>query len=366
MKDKIEIKAIYSEWKSVGYRQAKQFVDFLLDNLTAIPENEKIKYINENKIRGITVEKLYENENSILKIMQDKEFLNDLKINSKDIIKAIKTGLKEFKELEEIVKKAHKENKSLQNLCTELGGFNKEFYQKYPNKNYFDLNYKSLLITVVEPITKNEKKEKYELSKTGVYIYPDYITKASIDELVIIDLEKEIDFNYIQKNYKEGEIMRETYSEMKKRHSDEINAFPIGFAFSKEGFKESMEELGLTENDTDKITGIGYGGGFIKKDDVPKFVEMIKRQNKEQKEAIEADKTGEGFIKEMFRYELNNHEYYISGEYDETLESLNLTMEDINNDPKLKRGLELAKKEYLEKCYALEDKMEEEEDSQEV
>lgn len=362
MKDKIEIKAIYGDWKRVGFKKAKEFVDFLLDNLTAIPKKEKIKYINENKIRGITVEKLYENENNILKIMEDKELLNDLKITSKDIIKAIKIGLKEFKELEGIVKKAYKENKTLQNLCAELGGF----YQKFPNNNYLNLNYKSLLVTFIEPINKNNEKGKFELSKTGVYIFPDYITKATKNKLVILDLEKDIDFNYIQKNYKEGEIMRETYAEMKKRHSDEFNAFPIKFALEEKDFKRSMEELGLTENDTDKIVGLGEGRGFISKKDAPKFIEMIKRHNEELEKAIKEDKTGEGFIKEMFRYELNSHEYYVSGEYDEILRTLKLTMEDINNNPKLKRGLELARKEYLEKCYALEDKCEEEEDSQEV
>lgn len=136
------------------------------------------------------------------------------------------------------------------------------------------------------------------------------------------------------------------YEEMKEKHQKEFDQFPMKFAFTDKQFKESMEALGLTENDTDKIIGIG-AGGFIKKSDLKSYTEMCQKAEKEMQEAIENDKTGEGFIKDMFKYELANHEYCITYELDDTLDALGLTLEEINNNQALKNGLKLAKKEYL-------------------
>ena len=54
----------------------------------------------------------------------------------------------------------------------------------------------------------------------------------------------------------------ESYKEMKERHQAEVNAFPFGFAFSGEQFREMMEGWGLKEDDTDMIYRIP-GGGFV-------------------------------------------------------------------------------------------------------
>lgn len=137
------------------------------------------------------------------------------------------------------------------------------------------------------------------------------------------------------------------YVEMKERHQKEVDNFPMKFAFSDEQFKKAMEELGLTENDLDKVVGIG-AGGFIRKTDVNDYKEMGERQYKEFREAIEKDKVGDGFIKEMFLYELANHEYIIAREIDDTLDALGLTDDDIRNNNNLRTGLLLAEKEYLE------------------
>lgn len=138
-----------------------------------------------------------------------------------------------------------------------------------------------------------------------------------------------------------------SYVEMKERHQKEVNEFPMNFAFSDEQFKRAMEELGLTENDLDKVVSIG-AGGFIRKTDVKAYKEMGERQYKEFREAIEKDKVGDGFIKEMFLYELANHEYIITREIDDTLDALGLTDNDIRNNNNLRTGLLLAEKENLE------------------
>ncbi len=149
-----------------------------------------------------------------------------------------------------------------------------------------------------------------------------------------------------------------SYVEMKERHQKEVNEFPMNFAFSDEQFKRAMEELGLTENDLDKVVSIG-AGGFIRKTDVKAYKEMGERQYKEFREAIEKDKVGDGFIKEMFLYELANHEYIITRKIDDTLDALGLTDNDIRNNNNLRTGLLLAEKEYLEQYEKYEEDEEE-------
>lgn len=133
-----------------------------------------------------------------------------------------------------------------------------------------------------------------------------------------------------------------SYLSLKNKHSDEVNNFPMIFAFSQEQLKEGMEKLGLTTDDTDKVVSIGTGG-IIRKTDVSDFKEMFSRHSKEMKEAIEADKTGEGFICDMFRYELANHEYGYTGELEDTLDALGLTYSEVISSQRLARGLEIAK-----------------------
>lgn len=146
------------------------------------------------------------------------------------------------------------------------------------------------------------------------------------------------------------------YRELKDKQSEEFAKFPIAFAFSDEQVKEGLKKLGLNENDIDKVTGIG-AGGFIKKTDVEKYVGLSKKFHTELKKAIEEDKTGEFFIKDMFDYELANHEYGYTMEVDDTLAAIGITIEEINNNDNLKNGLKLALEEY--------EKEEEEENEQE-
>ena len=97
-------------------------------------------------------------------------------------------------------------------------------------------------------------------------------------------------------------MTRETYIEMKDRHSKEYNEFTKGcvfFAFSEEQFNEGMEKIGLTPNDTDKIYRTA-GGGFILRTKSKDQAKLFKRFYKEKQEAIKNDKDGTGFIREMF------------------------------------------------------------------
>jgi len=131
------------------------------------------------------------------------------------------------------------------------------------------------------------------------------------------------------------------YLELKEKHSKEVNIFPMMFAFSQKQFDEGMEKLGLNKDDTKQIVSIG-AGGFIKKTDSELLDKMFEEQSKERKVAIENDIDGTNFVKDMFKYELNNHEYCYTRGTQDTLNALGYTIEEIRADKKLLNGLNLA------------------------
>lgn len=135
--------------------------------------------------------------------------------------------------------------------------------------------------------------------------------------------------------------MKNEYMELQSRQQMEFNELPLGFAFSDEQFKEMMEGFGLTISDTDKIVRVA-GGAFIQKRDLDSYHEITKRFDKELKEAIAADKTGDGFIYQMFLTELENHEYSYTGDAEDALYELGYTIDEIYADDLLRHGFEKA------------------------
>ena len=133
-----------------------------------------------------------------------------------------------------------------------------------------------------------------------------------------------------------------TYSELKERQQQEINAFPFIWAFNESQLADGMRRLGLDpEKDKDKLCSIG-GGGIIRKTDAEAMRAMFDRHRRELQEAIAADKTGDGFIYDMFYTELANHEYSYTMDLAEGIDACGLTVEQINADPALIHGLKKA------------------------
>ena len=137
----------------------------------------------------------------------------------------------------------------------------------------------------------------------------------------------------------------ETYKQMKDRHQSEVNALPLAFAFSRERYLEKLAAWGITEDEAKAGAIISIGaGGFIRATDEELVNSTFKRIQDETEAAIAADTTGDGFIYEMFLYELNNHEYSYTGDVDETLSALGLTWEEMADKPALLNGLNKALK----------------------
>jgi hypothetical protein len=138
------------------------------------------------------------------------------------------------------------------------------------------------------------------------------------------------------------------YTILKERQQQEVNAFPMRFAFNKEQFEKGMRELGLKPTDTHKVYSLPGTGGFYRRTDAPALHELFDRHGREMQAAIDGDPTGDGFIFQMFSYELANHEYGYTGSIDSTLDALSLTVEEINENPRLLHGLQQAMKHQRE------------------
>lgn len=108
------------------------------------------------------------------------------------------------------------------------------------------------------------------------------------------------------------------YYDMKKKHQEEVNAFPMMFAFSKTQLSEGMARLGVTER-TELVRL--PAGGFIRKSDRADLEAMFTRHAEEMAAAMEE----KAFLVDAIEYELGNHEYCITLDPSETFEALDLS-----------------------------------------
>ena len=69
--------------------------------------------------------------------------------------------------------------------------------------------------------------------------------------------------------------MKNHYQELRDRQQEEVNAFPMFFAFDQRQFAEGMRRLGLRPSDMNQVYAIAGTGGFYRKSDAPKLHEMF-------------------------------------------------------------------------------------------
>lgn len=138
------------------------------------------------------------------------------------------------------------------------------------------------------------------------------------------------------------------YMKLRNKHQEEINAFPMFFAFNDKQFEEGMKKFGLTINDTDKIYKLGSTGGFYRKSDSQMLRDMFERHSQEIDDAIKND---DQFVYEMFLYELGNHEYCITYDLEPTLDACGLTEDEVLSDQRLLNLLKKAKSDYMAHCF---------------
>lgn len=129
----------------------------------------------------------------------------------------------------------------------------------------------------------------------------------------------------------------ELYNQFIKEKTEASNNFEgIGFAFNQSQFEEMLDKLEAEPKD---LYNLGYGT-FILKNRYDDLMDMINKYDTRLKEAMkEYD-----FSYSAFVYELANHEYNITFDYDDVLNVLNLTEDEIKNNPILNKAFEEAKK----------------------
>lgn len=131
------------------------------------------------------------------------------------------------------------------------------------------------------------------------------------------------------------------YVELRRELQDKVNLLPIKYAFSKSQFREAMSELGLTENDTDKIIGVG-GGGFALKTEIENIRSVFNEVTTRLEEALKDD----AFCIEAIEEELANHEYCITHDPSDALADLGLSAK----DERVKRLFKIARQNYIKKA----------------
>ena len=114
----------------------------------------------------------------------------------------------------------------------------------------------------------------------------------------------------------------------------------IGFAFSNKQFEEMLIKLNAQPKD---LYDLG-AGTFILKNRYDDFMKLINYYDMKLDELMK----DYNFAYSGFTYELANHEYNITYDYESTLNALNLTEDKIINDYTLFKAFKEAKKTILE------------------
>ena len=139
----------------------------------------------------------------------------------------------------------------------------------------------------------------------------------------------------------------ESYQSIKARHQAEVNAFPIGAAFSDKQLEEMMQKFGLPNDKTGyaQIVSLGFGA-FIMRKDVPAWNAMAERHEQEMKEFRKSRKE----LTEAFRYEFANHECQFIRDDEAVCAKVGLTYAEVQADPELRKIYDKAWKLFWQDC----------------
>lgn len=137
------------------------------------------------------------------------------------------------------------------------------------------------------------------------------------------------------------------YEKLKHELQERYNQFAstdnnIVCFFSKEQFNKVLEKTGLTEDEfVDKYCHL-MSGAYVRKDKSEELDKLWKTNEQSIEDAINNDPDGKHFVKDMFSYEMSNHEYSYTRDLTDTLDALGYSADEINNNPKLQAGLQAA------------------------
>ena len=134
-----------------------------------------------------------------------------------------------------------------------------------------------------------------------------------------------------------------TYRELKREITESASNYSgIFWAFNDKQFKKGLAELGLNGADvaSGKLAKLG-AGGFILADKKESYWKHIDGLHAKMKQALK----NEAFLLEALIYELINHEFIITYDATDALESLSLKVDDVPSEL-----LKEAKREAVRRC----------------
>ena len=133
------------------------------------------------------------------------------------------------------------------------------------------------------------------------------------------------------------------YTDLKMKQQDEFNKFPLMAAFNDKQFEEGMKQLGVKK--VSELYSIG-GGCYIRKKDSNKLQDLLNKQQKELKEFLKDDDN----LKDMFVYEMQNHEYQLTGDDEEVIRGCNLAYKTVMEDERMLDIYNQARAEFHKLC----------------
>ena len=120
-------------------------------------------------------------------------------------------------------------------------------------------------------------------------------------------------------------MKRQAYLDLLEKHRQEIDEFPIAYAFNEEQLKKALKKLGV--DSTEECVTVFGNGDIVKKENAPKFIDMLKRHTDEVRNAMK----DEDFAEAAFLYEMDNHEYAINWDGDDdVLNCFAMNFDDLN------------------------------------
>lgn len=130
------------------------------------------------------------------------------------------------------------------------------------------------------------------------------------------------------------------YTSMRQRHRQEVETFPMAFAFGENRLSEILAEWGVSREDVCSVYG---AGDIIRKKDKADYLAMCERHVQEVRDAVAEDKTGKGFILDMFLSEMDAHEFLWTENMDDVLAAIPFTRDEISGSEAMRNGLMLAR-----------------------
>lgn len=136
------------------------------------------------------------------------------------------------------------------------------------------------------------------------------------------------------------------YKKAKDQYTSKMNNFINNycfFAFNQEQLENGLKKFNIEHAEIKRRLVRIHGGGLMIKEKIEEYRDLSNSYNELIQEQIKLDTTGDGFILDMFIYELDNHEYGYTYDDSDATEALGFTYEQIEQDSALLNGLRKAK-----------------------